>query len=101
MHNFKPRINLFVIQLTIPNPQILSSLLCGFIILQKNNCFSFYERLPKVINVEQRQAEGWMVTEEGSEVVEKGSHEFLVFQAVPPEGLPQEEVKVKLTRLKQ
>lgn len=51
--------------------------------------------------MEQRQAEGWVVTEEGSEVVEKGSHEFLVFQAVPPEGLPQEEVKVKLARLKQ
>ena len=49
----------------------------------------------KVINVEQRQAEGWMITEEGSEVVEKGSHEFLVFQAVPPEGLPQAEIKVK------
>lgn len=49
--------------------------------------------LGDVINVEQRQAEGWVVTEEGSEVVEKGSHEFLVFQAVPPEGLPQEEVK--------
>ena len=50
-----------------------------------------------MINVEQQQTEGWVVTEEGSEVVEKGSHEFLVFQAVPPEGLLQEEVKVKAT----
>ena len=48
----------------------------------------------KVINVEQRQAEGWVLTDEGSEVVEKGSHEFLVFKAVPPEGLPQAEIKV-------
>ena len=47
-----------------------------------------------MINVEQRQAEGWVLTDEGSEVVEKGSHEFLVFKAVPPEGLPQAEVKV-------
>lgn len=51
----------------------------------------------KVINVEQRQAEGWVLTDEGSEVVEKGSHEFLVFKAVPAEGLPQAEIKV-LTR---
>ena len=50
----------------------------------------------KVINVEQRQAEGWVLTEEGSEVVGKGSHEFLVFLAVPPEGLPQAEIKVKI-----
>ena len=49
----------------------------------------------KVINVEQCQAEGWVLTEEGSEVVEKGSHEFLVFQAVPAEGLPQAEIKVQ------
>lgn len=50
-----------------------------------------------MINVEQRQAEGWVLTDEGSEVVEKGSHEFLVFKAVPAEGLPQAEIKV-LTR---
>lgn len=47
-----------------------------------------------MINVEQRQAEGWVLTEEGSEVVEKGSHEFLVFQAVPSDGLSQAEIKV-------
>lgn len=35
-----------------------------------------------------------MLTDEGSEVVEKGSHEFLVFKAVPAEGLPQAEIKV-------
>ena len=27
--------------------------------------------------------------------MEKGSHEFLVFQAIPPEGLPQSEIKVQ------
>lgn len=48
-----------------------------------------------MINVEQRQADGWVLTEEGNEVVEKGSHEFLVFQTVPTEGLPQAEIKVK------
>ena len=47
-----------------------------------------------MINVEQRQTEGWVLTEEGSEIVEKGSHEFLVFKAVPAEGLPQTEIKV-------
>lgn len=54
--------------------------------------------LLKVINVEQRQAEGWMLTDEGSEVVEKGSHEFLVFKAVPPEGLPQADIKVQTSQ---
>lgn len=54
----------------------------------------FFRVILKVINVEQRQAEGWVLTDEGGEVVEKGSHEFLVFKAVPPEGLPQAEVKV-------
>ena len=47
-----------------------------------------------MINVEQRQTEGWVLTEEGSEIVEKGSHEFLVFKAVPTEGLLQSEIKV-------
>ena len=27
--------------------------------------------------------------------MEQGSHEFLVFQAIPPEGLPQSEIKVQ------
>lgn len=27
--------------------------------------------------------------------MEQGSHEFLVFQAIPPEGLPQLEIKVQ------
>lgn len=48
-----------------------------------------------MINVEQRQTEGWVLTEEGSEIVEKGSHEFLVFKAVPAEGLLQSEIKVR------
>ena len=48
----------------------------------------------KVINVEQRQTEGWVLTEEGSEIIEQGSHEFLVFKAVPAEGLLQSEIKV-------
>jgi len=52
-----------------------------------------------VINVEQRQAEGWVLTEEGSEIVEKGSHEFLVFKAVPAEGLLQSEIKVHTSKL--
>ena len=47
-----------------------------------------------MINVEQRQTEGWVLTDEGSEIVEKGSHEFLVFKAVPAEGLLQSEIKV-------
>lgn len=53
--------------------------------------FVFFQ---KVINVEQRQTEGWVLTEEGSEIVEQGSHEFLVFKAVPAEGLLQSEIKV-------
>ena len=44
--------------------------------------------------MEQRQTEGWVLTEEGSEIIEQGSHEFLVFKAVPAEGLLQSEIKV-------
>ena len=48
-----------------------------------------------MINVEQRQAEDWVLTEEGSDIVDKGSHEFHVFKSVPPEGILQSEIKVK------
>ena len=51
-----------------------------------------------MINVEQHQTEGWVLTEEGSEIVETGSHEFLVFKAVPAEGLLQSEIKVHTSK---
>lgn len=51
----------------------------------------------QVISTEQRQFESWELTSEGSEVVEKGSHEARVYSAVDPEnGTPQAEIMVLL-----
>lgn len=38
-----------------------------------------------MISTEQRQFESWVLTGEGEEVVEKGSHEARLFKAVAPE----------------
>lgn len=48
-----------------------------------------------MINAEQRQSESYVLTEEGNEVAERGSHEALVFAAIPPEGILQADVKVE------
>ena len=49
----------------------------------------------QVINTEQSQFEKWMLTEEGLEFVEKGSHEARLFNAVDTEkGTLQAELMV-------
>ncbi|KAM7288176.1 RNA-dependent RNA polymerase 6 [Ixodes scapularis] len=44
----------------------------------------------QVIQAEQRSTRLWELTAEGQEVAEKGSHEALVFQAIPPQGISQQ-----------
>lgn len=56
---------------------------------------NIYRFLLQVINAEQRQSEGFVLTEEGNEVAEKGSHEALVYEAIPPDGILQADVKVQ------
>ncbi|XP_042145507.1 phenylalanine--tRNA ligase alpha subunit, partial [Ixodes scapularis] len=43
-----------------------------------------------VIQAEQRSTRLWELTAEGQEVAEKGSHEALVFQAIPQQGISQQ-----------
>ncbi|PNE09448.1 Phenylalanine--tRNA ligase alpha subunit [Cryptotermes secundus] len=42
-----------------------------------------------LITVEQQVSKRWELTDEGKTVVDKGSHEFLVYSAIPAEGIAQ------------
>ncbi|KAK3743500.1 hypothetical protein QZH41_020597 [Actinostola sp. cb2023] len=46
-----------------------------------------------IINTEQCQEETLVLTDEGVQIVDNGSHEVAVYNAIPAEGLPQAEVK--------
>ena len=48
--------------------------------------FCLYVFLLKVITTEQRQFDKWVLTSEGSEFVEKGSHEARLYGAVDKEN---------------
>ena len=49
----------------------------------------------QVIKTEQKQDELWELTEEGREIVQNGSHEVRIFEAVDPSnGTPQNELMV-------
>ncbi|XP_022256063.1 phenylalanine--tRNA ligase alpha subunit-like [Limulus polyphemus] len=50
------------------------------------------QSLGNVITAEQRSSKQWELTKEGEEVVEKGSHEALVYYNVPEEGISQKEL---------
>ena len=51
----------------------------------------------QVIETEQRQFEKWVLSAEGTEVVEKGSHEARLFDAVDPKnGASQAELMVRV-----
>lgn len=54
----------------------------------------------EVICCEQVSTKQWEVTAEGQEVIEKGSHEALVFNAVPPEGILQAELMKQVPNAK-
>ena len=50
----------------------------------------------QVIKTQQRQFTTWVLTDEGQQVADEGSHEVHVFLAVnPTEGTPQAEVMVR------
>ena len=50
-----------------------------------------------MIETDQRQFERWVLTDEGQEVVERGSHEARMFQAVDADGgSPQAELMVSM-----
>ncbi|KAL2100949.1 hypothetical protein ACEWY4_002710 [Coilia grayii] len=50
------------------------------------------QALGDLISAEQRSSKHWELTGEGQETAEKGSHEARVFNAIPEEGLPQNEL---------
>ncbi|XP_028841060.1 phenylalanine--tRNA ligase alpha subunit isoform X1 [Denticeps clupeoides] len=47
------------------------------------------QSLGELISAEQRSSKHWELTAEGKEIVEQGSHEARVFNAIPTEGLSQ------------
>lgn len=53
--------------------------------------------LLQVISSEQRNSVRWELTGEGKEVVEKGSHEALIYYNIPPEGIKQEDLLVSVS----
>lgn len=53
------------------------------------NCF-----ILKIIKVEQYTNKYWQLTDEGKDVAANGSHEARVYNAVPPEGIPQAQIMV-------
>ncbi|XP_065576867.1 phenylalanine--tRNA ligase alpha subunit-like isoform X2 [Artemia franciscana] len=46
----------------------------------------------EVIKAEQKSDKNWELTSEGLEVASQGSHEGLVFRAIPPEGVTKDEL---------
>lgn len=48
----------------------------------------------QVIEAEQHSSKHWELTAEGSDIVEHGSHEARVFNAIPEEGMPQSQLMV-------
>lgn len=52
-------------------------------------------RCSQVITAEQRSSKHWELTGEGCEIAEQGSHEARVFNAIPAEGLLQNELMVR------
>ena len=48
----------------------------------------------QVINCEQNVIKRWELTQEGNSVADAGSHEALIFNAVPSGGIPQAELMV-------
>uniref|UniRef100_A0A8C2EMF1 phenylalanine--tRNA ligase n=1 Tax=Cyprinus carpio TaxID=7962 RepID=A0A8C2EMF1_CYPCA len=50
------------------------------------------QALGEVISAEQKSSKHWELTGEGREIAEQGSHEARVFNAIPDEGLPQNQL---------
>ncbi len=52
-----------------------------------------------MISAEQKSSKCWELTGEGCEIAEHGSHEARVFNAIPDEGLPQNQLMVRDERI--
>lgn len=50
------------------------------------------EMLGDYLTVEPLSQKMWEITEEGKQIIEKGSHEVLVFNAIPSDGIAQKEL---------
>lgn len=48
----------------------------------------------QIIKVDDKQDKRWELTEEGQSVLQKGSHEALVYNAVPKDGILQSQLMV-------
>lgn len=58
-------------------------------------CVNLTEWRVQVISAEQKSSKHWELTGEGREIAEQGSHEARVFNAIPAEGLPQNQLMVR------
>ncbi|RUS69584.1 hypothetical protein EGW08_022654 [Elysia chlorotica] len=47
------------------------------------------QSLFNVIKVEEKQSKRWQLTDEGNSILQNGSHEAVLFQSIPQEGIPQ------------
>jgi len=55
----------------------------------------FYPRFNlQVIETEKESSSHWVLTDEGKAIVESGSHEALVYNAIPEGGIAQAEIMV-------
>lgn len=59
------------------------------------NAFEFFEIFLKLIEVKQKSSLKLELTNEGKAVADSGSHEALIFCAIPEEGILQSEIMVK------
>lgn len=55
---------------------------------------NYFGNLLQVIKAEEIQNKKWQLTEEGISVLQKGSHEAVVFAAIPAEGIDQAQLMV-------
>ncbi|XP_067119178.1 phenylalanine--tRNA ligase alpha subunit isoform X2 [Centruroides vittatus] len=58
------------------------------------------QALGDVISAQQQNHKYWEVTEEGQEVISRGSHEALLYHAVPEDGISQKELMQKVPNAK-
>jgi phenylalanyl-tRNA synthetase alpha chain len=59
-----------------------------------SKCFDTKEFLLQLLSVEQLVHKEWKLTDEGKKVAENGSHEAVVYNAVPSEGILQSDLIV-------
>ena len=53
-----------------------------------------YFNFPQLIEAEQQTSKHWELTDEGTQIVNNGSHEAAVYNAIPAEGITQAQLMV-------